>query len=138
MSVMKYQIIPQNLGAKRALQERRGKCSEYSAAMVALLRAKKIPARVVTGNMARSYDTKHEWVEVYFDKYGWVTFDPTLQGIYVYSNSAQSRILDAFNIDMGYITSSRNDFTPWNLTYTYSSNANSSVSVSGSHKISKI
>ena len=80
---IKYTIIP-NIGAKQALIKKKGKCSEYSAAMCAILRAKNIPARVVAGDILREKDTPHAWVEVYFDKYGWVTFDPTHQGIQKY------------------------------------------------------
>ena len=111
--------------------------------MVALLRLKKIPARIVAGNIARDYDTKHAWVEVYFDRFGWVTFDPTNRGVLVnkYKNKqlvGKGHVLDAYSIDINYIASSRNEFTPWNLTYTYSSDANAKVSVSSEHKISKI
>ncbi len=80
---IKYTVIP-NIGAKQALIKKKGKCSEYSAAMTAILRAKNIPARVVAGDILRGKDTPHAWVEVYFDKYGWVAFDPTHQGIKKY------------------------------------------------------
>ena len=65
-----------------------GYCEHYATAMVVLLRALGIPARLVTGflpgvwNDFGNYYTirqqdAHAWVEVYFPLSGWVTFDPT-------------------------------------------------------------
>ncbi len=47
--------------------------------MVALLRARGVPARHVIGFTREGQDTpKHSWVEVWLDERGWVAFDPTL------------------------------------------------------------
>lgn len=65
-----------------------GYCEHYATAMVNMLRAVGIPARLVTGFLATewneygSYFTvrqrdAHAWVEVYFPRSGWVTMDPT-------------------------------------------------------------
>jgi len=65
-----------------------GYCEHYATAMVVLLRTLGIPARLVTGflpgvwNDFGNYYTirqqdAHAWVEVYFPRSGWVTFDPT-------------------------------------------------------------
>lgn len=65
-----------------------GYCEHYATAMVIMLRGLGIPARLVTGflpgewNGFGNYYTvrqrdAHAWVEVYFPKSGWVTFDPT-------------------------------------------------------------
>ena len=51
---LKYKIMP-NIGAKEALRIGQGKCSEFAAAMVALCRAKNIPARIVAGDFMRTY-----------------------------------------------------------------------------------
>ncbi len=69
----------QDRGAKKALKDRRGDCTEYSELMVTLCRARKIPARIVKGLIPRSNGDvgHHNWVEVYFPEYGWVAFDPT-------------------------------------------------------------
>jgi tetratricopeptide (TPR) repeat protein len=69
----------QDRGAKRALKNGRGDCTEYSELMVTLCRAKNIPARIVMGIIPKSNGTigYHNWVEVYFYEYGWVAFDPT-------------------------------------------------------------
>ncbi|HEX9285052.1 MAG TPA: DUF3488 and transglutaminase-like domain-containing protein [Nitrospirales bacterium] len=65
-----------------------GYCEHYATAMVVMLRTLGIPARLVTGFLPgvwndfgnyysiRQQDS-HAWVEVYFPKSGWVTFDPT-------------------------------------------------------------
>ncbi len=139
----KYEIIPENIGAKRAIELKRGKCSEYSAVMTAILRAKKIPARIVGGNIAQENDIKHNWVEVYYDKYGWVAVDPTDQGVNVniYHNGKllkQEKQLSSDKINMKYITSSRNEFTPWSISYSVSQRANGNVSVEEILKIQKL
>lgn len=65
-----------------------GYCEHYATAMVMLLRDLGIPARLVTGflpgewnNFGNYYTIRqrdaHAWVEVYFPRSGWVTFDPT-------------------------------------------------------------
>ncbi|NIS78791.1 MAG: hypothetical protein GTO14_00840 [Anaerolineales bacterium] len=65
-----------------------GFCSYYASALVVMLRAEGIPARVVTGYAMGEYDPSegvyrvraedsHAWVEVYFSGYGWVEFEPT-------------------------------------------------------------
>ena len=65
-----------------------GYCEHYATAMVMMLRTLDIPARLVTGflpgewnGFGRYYTIRqrdaHAWVEVYFPRSGWVTFDPT-------------------------------------------------------------
>ena len=65
-----------------------GYCQHYAGAMALLLRMGGIPARVATGFTPGGYSARkkawivrdtdaHAWVEVWFDKYGWVTIDPT-------------------------------------------------------------
>ncbi len=72
-------FFDQDRGAKKALKDGKGDCTEYSELMVTLCRAKKIPARIVMGliPLSNGHVGYHNWVEVYFDKYGWVAFDPT-------------------------------------------------------------
>jgi len=69
----------QDRGAKQALKDGKGDCTEYSELMVTLCRAKKIPARIVMGMIPKSNGEigYHNWVEVFFQEYGWVAFDPT-------------------------------------------------------------
>ena len=65
-----------------------GYCEHYATAMVMMVRRLGIPARLVTGflpgewnGFGRYYTIRqrdaHAWVEVYFPRSGWVTFDPT-------------------------------------------------------------
>lgn len=77
---MEYCIFEeQDRGAKRALKEGKGDCTEYSELMVTLCRAKRIPARIAEGLIPHIDGSVgyHNWAEVFFPKYGWVSFDPT-------------------------------------------------------------
>jgi transglutaminase-like putative cysteine protease len=65
-------------GALYAAKNNRGDCSEYAYLMIALCRAKNIPARFVMGYTSEYKETpKHSWVEVYLEEMGWVPFDAT-------------------------------------------------------------
>jgi protein-glutamine gamma-glutamyltransferase len=68
--------------------DHRGYCQQFSGAMALLLRMGGVPARVSAGFSPGSLDPgrdeyivrdvdAHSWVEAYFPRYGWVTFDPT-------------------------------------------------------------
>lgn len=67
-------------GAVMALHKGKGDCSEYSDLFVALCRAKKIPARIITGYLIQPDLTsiKHNWAEVYLNDYGWVPFEMSI------------------------------------------------------------
>jgi len=65
-----------------------GYCRYFASAMAVLCRINGIPARVVSGYAPGTYSlvnnayivaasNAHAWVEVYFDEYGWVMFDPS-------------------------------------------------------------
>ena len=69
-------------------QTKRGYCQHFSGAMALMLRYLGIPARVAAGFTSGSYDKEreqwsvydrnaHTWVEVWFDGFGWLPFDPT-------------------------------------------------------------
>ncbi len=69
-------------------EERSGYCQHFAGSMALMLRMLGIPARVVSGFAPGTYEASsdtyvvrdtdaHSWVEVYFRKIGWVTFDPT-------------------------------------------------------------
>jgi hypothetical protein len=65
-----------------------GYCDYYASAMVVMLRAVGVPARLVSGYVRGAYDVErgayrvlgsdaHSWPEVYFPGVGWVEFEPT-------------------------------------------------------------
>ncbi len=65
-----------------------GHCEYFATAMAVLLREVGVPTRNVNGFYGAHYNDigefyvvrqadAHSWVEVYFEAYGWVTFDPT-------------------------------------------------------------
>jgi hypothetical protein len=67
---------------------RSGHCEYFASAMVLLLRASGVPARLVNGfqmgeysDIADVYTVRqsdaHSWVEAYFPRHGWLAFDPT-------------------------------------------------------------
>jgi transglutaminase-like putative cysteine protease len=69
------------------LRTHAGYCQHFAGAAALLLRLAGVPARVVTGfatgkrvgidrYIVRDLDA-HEWIEVYFEGYGWVPFNPT-------------------------------------------------------------
>lgn len=75
---------------------KKGYCQQFASTMAVLCRANKIPARVVTGYAPGSYSiignkyiyrdkNAHAWVEVYFDGFGWITFDPTQSSSDIFS-----------------------------------------------------
>jgi len=84
-SRLQYQESPVTRSAIEALEDRAGDCGEYTAVMVALLRAMGIPARRATGRLY-DFDTlsAHAWVEVALPKRSgelhWFVADPTLAG----------------------------------------------------------
>ena len=85
----------------------RGYCQHFAGAMALMLRYLGIPARVAAGFSSGQFDKSngqwvvtdhdaHEWVEAWFQGWGWLPFDPTpsrggLAGAY----SASSRTFDA-------------------------------------------
>ena len=76
-------------GVDYFLFEQKAGYSEYfGSAMTVLLRTQGIPARMVTGytvgNQVPEHDIyvvtdshSHGWVEVFFPRYGWISFEPT-------------------------------------------------------------
>jgi transglutaminase-like putative cysteine protease len=69
-------------------EARRGHCEYFASAMVLLLRAEGIPARLVTGFLGAEYSAwerawlvrqsnAHAWVEGFVPGEGWIAFDPT-------------------------------------------------------------
>ena len=76
-----------------------GFCMQFASAMAVLLRANGIPARVVGGYAPGQYSilnnkyifrdkNAHAWVEVYFDGFGWIMFDPSPTSSDIFTLSA--------------------------------------------------
>jgi len=70
------------------LGSQRGFCQQFAGAMALMLRMNGIPARVAVGFTPGRFDASadrwdvldrdaHSWVEVRFDGFGWLPFDPT-------------------------------------------------------------
>jgi transglutaminase-like putative cysteine protease len=69
-------------------KSKKGYCDIFSTSMAIMCREVGIPSRWVTGFATGEYDgsdqkyhvklkDQHAWVELYFPRYGWITFDPT-------------------------------------------------------------
>lgn len=98
-----------------------GYCQHYAGAMALMLRWLGIPARVAAGFTSGTYDANrdewvvtnhnaHTWVEVWFPKYGWLSFDPTPgRGRLAASYSATS---ETFNQSIQQLASSGLGLTP--------------------------
>jgi transglutaminase-like putative cysteine protease len=67
---------------------KQGYCDYFATAMVVLLRAQGVPARVASGFAPGEFDAStgvskvrenhaHSWVEAYFPRFGWITFEPS-------------------------------------------------------------
>ncbi len=83
------------------LRSREGYCTYFASAMTVMCRMMGIPARYVEGYLARpdasgyayvTGESGHAWTEVYFDGFGWLTFDAT-PGI---SSGAPSQVPPGF------------------------------------------
>jgi len=68
------------------LRERVGYCEQFAGSYAAMLRTLGIPARVAVGFTPGNFDgavysvlgkNAHAWPEVWFDRLGWVPFEPT-------------------------------------------------------------
>jgi protein-glutamine gamma-glutamyltransferase len=98
-----------------ALSTKRGYCQHFAGAMAVMLRQLGIPARVAAGFTSGRYDREsgrwtvadrnaHTWVEVWFDGFGWLSFDPTPgrgQLGATYTSSSLTFDLDAFREVVG-------------------------------------
>jgi len=65
-----------------------GYCDYFATTMVVVLRVEGVPARVASGFAPGDFDEStgvstvrenhaHSWVEAYFPRYGWITFEPS-------------------------------------------------------------
>lgn len=82
--------VPAGLDAATyLLQLHQGYCTWYATAMVVMARLLGIPARIVEGFSAGTFDPQtqqyvvrgtnaHVWAQAYFPGYGWINFEPTV------------------------------------------------------------
>jgi len=86
-------------------ESQRGYCDDFATAMVVMLRTQGIPARFVQGYVLADRDPirrdyvvreslAHSWVEVYFDGYGWLRFEPTPTGYTNMPNRAAPEVAE--------------------------------------------
>lgn len=69
---------PKDVGAKQALIDKKGDCTEYTDLFVALCRACSIPAKHILGYISGPVNVpQHSWAEVYLDELGWTQFEIT-------------------------------------------------------------
>lgn len=77
-----------------------GYCEHFSTSFVVLCRCEGIPARLVTGFRPGEYNPftglwdvrmrdAHAWAEIFLPRWGWVTFDPTPDGVMPGSSGAE-------------------------------------------------
>jgi|GEM_PF-1321737 len=94
---------------------KKGYCTYYASAMTIMLRCLDIPARFVEGYILPPAPTDgvykvtgqqaHAWVEVYFEGFGWIPFEPTspfVANLYedrTISATVSSEMMDATYID---------------------------------------
>jgi transglutaminase-like putative cysteine protease len=66
--------------AAEAFAQKRGVCQDLAHVFITCARLMGIPARYVSGHLARDdgadQDAAHAWAEAYVDNLGWVGFDP--------------------------------------------------------------
>ena len=141
---MKYNINAPTKGAKDVLARKQGKCVDYANLMVALLRANKIPARYVVGYMIKEGYSYHAWVEVYYTKYGWVAYDPTISAMASSYKDAQgnnhkyvAKIDPSKSLGRRYIASARNKISAYQVAYEMIGKNKAKVSLSENVKIKK-
>lgn len=113
-----YSLKPPTMGADSVddflFVQRKGFCAHYAGAMVFVLRAAGIPARVVAGyqggeaNAAGNYLAvrqldAHAWVEYWQEGRGWTSVDPTFQ---VAPERIERGAQDAFAADESFLEDS--------------------------------
>jgi len=86
------------------VESKRGYCQQFAGAMALMLRFLGIPARVAAGFTSGTYrdgvwtvtdHNAHTWVEVWFPRWGWVSFDPTPGRGELAAHSASSSVFNA-------------------------------------------
>ncbi len=85
---------------------KKGYCEYFASAMALMVRYIKIPSRLVNGFRRGDYNPfsktfvvrelhAHSWVEIFFNQYGWISFDPTPPSSEIYRESYISNLIEA-------------------------------------------
>ncbi len=85
---------------------KKGHCEYFASAMAIMVRYLKIPSRLVNGFRRGDYNKldgtfvvrelhAHSWVEIYFNQYGWISFDPTPATSEMFKESFISNLIEA-------------------------------------------
>lgn len=87
---LQYNKTFSNEYASATLRYRQGVCRHFARAYAALCIVTDLPVRTVLGTafsfLNETWKKNHEWNEVYFPQYGWVTVDPTWEEFGMLSN----------------------------------------------------
>ncbi len=76
MSNVQTEPVPGSPDSHQVLETMKGQCREKTILFIALLRARGIPARYVSGLLySNDQAFLHAWAEVYFPGSGWIPFD---------------------------------------------------------------
>lgn len=142
---LKYNVSTKLMGAKDVLKIKQGKCMDYSNLMIALLRANNIPSRYVVGYMIKDGGGYHAWVEVYYEKYGWVAYDPTMIAMPLSYKDASGQIhKETATIEPSkshgrrYIASARNMVSAYQASMQTSGKSRPSLSLEDRPQIKKV
>jgi hypothetical protein len=118
-----YTLTPGNPPRKKDFVDyflfdgKKGYCTYYASAMTIMLRCIDIPARYVEGYILPpktddngvfnvTNQQAHAWVEVYFEGFGWIPFEPTAPFV---ANMYNDRTISA-NISSDMLNSEYNDY----------------------------
>lgn len=115
-------------------ERKKGHCEYFASSMAIMLRTLNIPARVVNGFRGGEYNDlnhtyiirardAHSWVEAFFPKYGWVTFDPTP------SNAAQAGTNVSSRLAL-YVDALHEMWREWIVNYDFSHQARLGAEIS--------
>lgn len=115
-----YTLTPGNTPRKKDFVDyflfdgKKGYCTYYASAMTVMLRCIDIPARYVEGYMLPpeadengvfkvTNQQAHAWVEVYFEGFGWIPFEPTSPFVYnMYNDNTVSATISGDMLDPRY------------------------------------
>jgi protein-glutamine gamma-glutamyltransferase len=112
--------VPRDPVANFLFERKQGHCEYFASSMTVMLRALRIPARVVNGFRTGEFNdltgqyvvrasNAHSWVEAYFPGYGWISFDPT--------PAAPAPIRTGWNRSMLYLDAMASFWRDWVVNY---------------------